>query len=150
MSINPKQLKSLVKRTLKRIPNGHNKRSEVITLMIAAHESHLGYFLKQEEGPALGLAQIEPITHDDTWTHGDSCAANAKLLRIERDVDRLEYDLVYQIFITRQRLFMKPDPLPESLWDLARYCKKHWNTTHGKATVENYYYAYTKFYGEKL
>jgi hypothetical protein len=150
--IDPKQLRSLVKRTLKRIPHGYSESSEVAVLMLSAHESRLGKYLKQTQGPALGMGQIEPITHDDTWKHGDTCAANAKILRIDRDVERLEYDLVYQIFMIRQRLFMKPEALPPSNdpWAIAEYLKKHWNTTRGKAEADDYYKAYNYYYGELL
>ena len=110
---------------IKEIPNGYSPNTEKCMLMIAAHESRLGTFLKQNKGPALGPWQIEPATHDAVWEFGDTCKSNAKLLNIEWSEASLEYDLRYSIFIARQRLFMKPEAIPTTLSDIARYCKEH-------------------------
>jgi hypothetical protein len=114
--INPKQLRDLITRTLKEIPNGYSEDAVELLMMIAAHESKLGTYLRQVSGPALGIFQIEPATHDDAWLNGDSIKLNADILGIEYINDtspsRLEYDLRYQIFIARQKLFMISEPLP--------------------------------------
>lgn len=150
--INPKQFKEFVCRTLKEIPGGHSDSSLVTALMCAAHESHLGEYMKQKKGPALSPWQIEPATHDDTWEHGDTICFNAQLLGIECGVEKLEYDLRYSVFMFRQRLFMKPEALPpaDDLMAIAEYLKKHWNTAKGKATTEDYYKAYNYYYGRSL
>lgn len=149
MSINPKQFKSLVGRVIKEIPHGYSRETEICLLMCAAHESRLGTFLKQNKGgPALSPWQIEPKTHDTVWEFGDSCRSNAKLLNIEWSVASLEYDLRYSIFIARQRLFMKSEPIPKTLSEIACYLKEHWNTVHGKAKSIDYLEAYMFYYGE--
>ena len=38
-----------------------------LLMMIAAHESLMGKYIKQVNGPALGLFQMEPVTHDDLY-----------------------------------------------------------------------------------
>lgn len=146
--INPHQLRDLITRTLKEIPNGYSEDAVELLMMIAAHESKLGTYLRQVNGPALGIFQIEPATHDDVWENGDSCVCNASSIGYDLEcASMLEYDLRYQIFMARQRLFMKPEGLPEhkdALW-MAGYCKKHWNTVHGSASVFDYYDSY-KYY----
>lgn len=146
--LNITDVRDLIKRVYREIPKGYSESAEEITLMIAAHESHLGTYLKQIIGDALGFTQIEPDTHDDIWEHGDTCQENAKLLGIERNVEALEYDLRYCLFMTRQLLFMKTEPLPEAhdVRALAAYAKKHWNTKGGSASIDDYiddYYRYT-------
>lgn len=146
--INPTQLRDLITRVLKEIPHGYSEDAVELMMMIAAHESELGFYLKQMEGgPARGLFGNEPKTHDATWEHGDSCKANAKLLGIEWSEMRLEYDFRYQIFIARQRLFMFSETIPgrRSLIKMGEYCKKHWNTEQGKATPEKYINDYLNY-----
>jgi hypothetical protein len=149
--INPTQLRDIITRTLKQIPNGYSNDAVELLMMIAAHESHLGTYLRQmNNGPALGGWEMEVATHDDTWINGDSCEVNAShfgyIWEGESTADKLEYDLQYQILMARQRLFMKPEALPSSrdVWAMADYCKKHWNTVHGKAKATDYYTAYVE------
>lgn len=143
--IKHKQLKDLIKRVLKEIPRGYSKDAVELLLMIAAHESKAGTFLKQEKGPALGIFQIEPETHDDVWKNGDTCCVNAQTIGVEWSECRLEYDLRYQIFIARQKLFMIAEPIPSKVDEMADYAKKYWNTEHGKATGIDYMVAYEKY-----
>jgi hypothetical protein len=91
---------------------------------------------------------MEPATHDDVWDNGDSCIHNACLLGYNLEhSDGLEYDLQYQMFMARQRLFMKPEALPCSrdVRAMADYCKRHWNTVHGKADANDYFNAYLDY-----
>lgn len=91
---------------------------------------------------------MEVVTHDDTWINGDSCEFNASLLgydwECEHTSDKLEWDIRYQIFMARQRLFMFKEAIPSKCMvkDMAEYCKKYWNTEHGKAKVSDYEKAY--------
>ena len=146
--MNKQQLLELVVRpTLAEIPNGPS--GETAIMMIIAHESRRGEFLKQwPTGPAWGLIQMEEATHDDTWKHGDSIWDNAVKLGIITEIDRrngvhphhsrLAWDLRYNVFMARQRLFMKPGALPSSFAVLSRYLKKHWNSVGGAASETSY------------
>jgi len=146
--INPKQLRDLITRTLKEIPHSYSEDAVELLMMIAAHESKLGTYLKQVNGPALGIFQMEPDTHDDVWENGDSCEVNASYFgyvwECDATSDRLEYDIRYQVFMARQKLFMISDPLPfrENIRAMGDYCKKYWNTKKGKARPECYIYDY--------
>lgn len=136
--------------TLKQIPNGYLDAAVLAIQMIIAHESKGGEYIAQIKGPALGVIQMEPATHDDVWNNGDSIYKNAELLKIVTPglgvknipkPERLIYDLRYNVFMARQKLFMVSEALPKDPEDMAVYLKKYWNGT-GKATASKYFYDY--------
>ena len=136
--------------TIKKIPHGYSEEAVMAIQMIIAHESRQGEFIAQKGGgPALGLIQMEPATHDDVWRHGDSIWYNAKILdiiiptenKIHPPAEKLLYDLRYNVFMARQKLFMAAGALPKNAADMAIYLKKHWNGD-GKATPNKYHFDY--------
>ena len=142
--------------TLTRIPCGLSKESVLVISMIIAHESKRGHYLKQlGKGPALGLVQMEPVTHDDTWNNGDSIWYNALILGVINQEqwkaithplpERLIYDLQYNVFMARQRLFMKREALPSDIDNLSRYLKKHWNSIYDITDDMSYRDSYLKW-----
>lgn len=147
--MNKKQLTELViVPTLKEIPSGYSAEAVLAIQMIIAHESNGGEYLAQKVGPALGIIQMEPSTHFDVWKHGDSVQKNAEAMGIVSrgtgvvnvpSPARLIYDLRYNVFMARQKLFMVPGALPVTAENMAKYLKKHWNG-NGKATATKYHY----------
>ena len=142
-----------VNKMLKQIPRGFSAEAHLAVMMIIAHESYKGRYIKQVgNGPALGLIQMEPATHQCVWDEGDSVWENALFVgiitkeqfdrRIHPQASRLLYDLHYNVFMARQRLFMKPEALPKSKKALGKYLKKHWNSVQGAAAAEDYVEAY--------
>lgn len=152
--MNKTQLTELVIRpALHEIPKGYSPEAIMAIQMIIAHESLRGEYIKQVKGPALGLIGMEPFTHNQTWMHGDSIQANAEELNIVtrgtgvKNVpkpERLLYDLRYNVFMARQKLFMAPGALPKEPFAMAHYLKKHWNGD-GEATPQEYYDDYLKW-----
>jgi hypothetical protein len=133
-------IQKIIHNTLLEIPNGYSFSSQLAIEMIIAHESQRGKWLWQlGGGPAHGLIMMEPPTHEATWQWGDSIKENAEILGITEDFDRLDYDIRYNVFMARQRLFMKSEALPSDAVGMSEYLKKHWNTIHGKATAEKYF-----------
>jgi hypothetical protein len=143
----------IVEPALLDIPRGYSAEAVLAIMMIVAHESHHGRYIKQlGKGPALGLIQMEPATHASVWKYGDSVWANAVAAgmvtldqakrRESPPATRLIYDLRYNVFMARQRLFMKPQALPTDPIDISHYLKKHWNSTKGKADGLDYLDAY--------
>ncbi|KAF0118141.1 MAG: hypothetical protein FD149_866 [Rhodospirillaceae bacterium] len=48
----------------------HSPAAEALLLGTAIQESRLGTYLRQTGGgPALGVYQMEPATHEDIWTN---------------------------------------------------------------------------------
>ncbi|WP_333609337.1 hypothetical protein [Arsukibacterium sp.] len=106
--------------------------------MIVAHESMHGRYRRQINGPALGLFQIEPPTHDDIWQNGPGIKRRAAQFGIKQDVSQLEHSDEYSIFVARHHLMRDPNPIPTDAIAMAEYCKSYWNTVKGKATAEKY------------
>mgnify|MGYP003631793168 CR=1 FL=1 len=135
--------------TIKEIPHGYSEEAVLAAQMIIAHESSGGEYIKQLGGPALGVTQMEPDTHDDVWKHGDSIWDNAVTLgiinenkyssRAHPNAKRLIYDMRYCIFMLRQKLFMAPSALPSDPSEMAAYLKLNWNGG-GKATATKYHW----------
>ena len=137
--MNKKQLTDLViVPTLKEIPYGYTDEAVMAIQMIIAHESVGGEYIAQTRGPALGIIQMEPATHDDVWKFGDSIRVNAQDMGlINSESSRLVYDLRYNVFMARQKLFMAAGALPSDAEGMSIYLKKHWNGD-GKATPDKY------------
>ena len=142
--MNKLQLQELIaKPTLEKIPKGYSNEALMAFMMCVAHESTRGEYIKQVNGPALGLIQMEPKTHNSVWKFGDSVWDNALLLgiitadeynkKLHPKPERLIYDLVYNVFMFRQRMFMKPKPIPKNGSAISMYLKEHWNSIHGAA-----------------
>jgi hypothetical protein len=140
--------------TLREIPYGYSTEAVLANQMIIAHESSGGKYIAQTKGPALGIIQMEPLTHNETWKWGDSIWDNALLLgiidtgafysKIHPNARRLIYDLRYNVFMARQKLFMSPGALPDEPFEMAEYLKKNWNGG-GKATVTKYHFDYKRW-----
>lgn len=52
--------------------NYNTKESRFLLLCTAAIESNCGHYIKQIEGPALGIWQMEPNTYIDIWNNSDA------------------------------------------------------------------------------
>lgn len=149
MSMPPGLLRALIRATADRV-GLWTPAVETQLLMIAAHESRLGHYLRQTGGPALGIWQMEPATHDD-------CLAIVVPRRSEfqralrvyaHDAGLIPQTMVYHhayaCLMARLQIWRVREVLPaeDDLPAHARYAKNHWNTSAGKATVENYLTAY--------
>ena len=165
--IHTSQFKDLIQRTLAEMDgasDGKIKYSEeaVDLLMVtAAHESHLGHYLKQIQGPALGVFQMEPLTYEDHWLYVES-KRRLRLMMMDMNftlhkAEDMEWNLRYAIVMARVHYFRKPEPIPwkprlfnevsneNYLRNLSTYAKEHYNTYLGKATPEEYYDDYIKY-----
>jgi len=149
MSMPPGLLRALIRATSDRV-GLWTPAVETQLLMIAAHESKLGRWLRQTNGPALGIWQMEPATHDD-------CLANVVPRRAEFQralrvyafdhglvADTMIHNHAYACLMARLQVWRVREILPaaEDIEGHARYAKNHWNTPAGRATVRNYADAY--------
>ena len=108
--MNKQQLTDLVIiPTLKEIPSGYSPEAVMAIQMIIAHES-VGGIIPDDDGGFTFFSEAS----------------------------RLVYDLRYNVFMARQKLFMADGALPGSPEGMAAYLKKHWNGD-GKATADKYY-----------
>ena len=118
--------------------------AEELVLGTALQESGLRYLEQLGDGPALGLFQMEPATHDDIQTN--FLAYRPELLSSLRMLSHLTIPLMlvgnlwYAAAMCRIHYYRAPEALPEagqinaqaSLWKL-RY-----NTPAGKGTAAEY------------
>lgn len=120
-----------------------SKESEFLLLCTAAVESDGGKFLKQKNGPALGIYQMEPETHDDLW---ENFIFYRNILSKEiveaygkPDPDKMTYNLRYATVMCRLHYFRVKQPLPGmDLKACAEYWKKYYNTSKGKGTINDF------------
>lgn len=125
-----------------------------LLMMTCAHESKGGTFLKQINGPALGVYQMEPDTHRDIWDNflGFRSGLNHKCFRLINDAGyglagQMVYDFQYATAMARVHYYRVPLALPtkagytehEYLSQLASYAKTYYNTELGKAKSIDYY-----------
>lgn len=119
---------------------GVSRAAEQLLLGTYAHESEGGRWLYQQGGgPALGIYQMEPATHDDLL-HRWIEPSRRRLAVLYAAVgtpyrgERLLYDLRYATVFARLHYLRVPAPLPAADdWPaLAAYWKAHYNTSKGR------------------
>jgi len=139
------QLRTLVIRPTLQDLGLWSPSAENLVLGTGIHESRLKYLKQLGKGPALGLFQMEPFTHNDIWrTHlwGKPLGTRVgNLIRpfngIAPNAQELIWNLKYAAAMCRVHYFRIREELPESnALALARYWKQYYNTALGKGTVE--------------
>ena len=149
MSIDKDQFRELIEDVLKEA-DLYSPSAVELLMLTAAVESNLGTYIKQVKGPALGVFQMEPNTHEDIW---DNYIDYHKGLgeRVHNgwggaSVD-LQYNLKYAIIMARVHYLRVPERLPKatSPEELGKYWKKYYNTHLGRGTVEKAVEKYNKY-----
>jgi hypothetical protein len=115
-----------------------------LLLATAAQESHMGEYLHQVNGPALGIYQMEPATFVDTLTRATNILG---AIYPASPSERLIYDLRYATIVARAKYWLDPHPLPQpgdinGLWEIY---KRAWNTNLGAATQQQFLGNYAKY-----
>lgn len=129
--------------------------AESLLLGTAAQESHMGHYLHQVRGPAVGIYQMEPATHQDIWTHylagKPQLSSKVRSLAAYRwhtsfiPAIEMHGNLAYATAIARVFYLRKPDALPKDLAGWAEYWKRHWNTHLGAGTEEQFIENYRRY-----
>ena len=162
MSYNTKQFKEFISLVLSDLQEDtgdvivNTEEAQDLLFMTAAHESHLGTYLKQVKGPACGAFQMEPLTHEDHWNYITARkwlynAMAAMNLEINTEASEMTSNLKYAVVMARIHYYRKPEALPKKagnpryLEELGEYAKKHYNTVLGKATAKEYLDDYIKY-----
>lgn len=144
--MNATQLRDLIRRVLKEanLIKYEDEREVELLMLTAATESNLGYFIRQKGGPALGIYQMEPLTHQDI--HSNFLVY--KNLGIPwNKAKQLEYDLKYATLMARAHYLRVKEVIPPAcdISALASYWKQTWNTSKGKGTVAKAIEKYEKY-----
>jgi len=150
----------IIKPTLEYMGESYNtEEARFLLLCTAAIESDCGHFVKQVNGPALGIWQMEPDTENDIWKNCDALIYEDFSKLIERLVidhksvhgtkDIHNKDLVtspvYACAMARLKYSMDPHALPKynggTALDLDmfyRYYKRVYNTHLGASTFQKW------------
>lgn len=133
----------------------HNEVAVNLLMGTCAQESRMGTYIKQiGTGPALGIYQIEPATHDDIWAnflkYKPELAAKIKRFSISGlpDAQQMIGNLYYSTAMARTHYFRVKRPLPtdpNNIAALARYWKIFYNTVLGDGTEDEFIANYKKY-----
>lgn len=122
-------------------PRLDGKVPRALLLGTAMVESDLKH-LQQIGGPAMGLWQVEPATHDDIWTNWlafrpDQHAVYGSLAAFDPSAEQMRYNLMYGCAMARLVYWRARERLPDlDAMSLAGYHKRHYNTHLGATDVE--------------
>jgi hypothetical protein len=133
--------------------------AEQLLLGTAIHESQGFRLRKQNNGPALGIFQMEPYTHDDIWKtylryHSTLSAQIASLLSNPKanKLHELEFNDKYAAAMARIKYARSKAPLPavNDIRGMAAYWKRYYNTYLGKGTVKQFISDWNAMMSSKL
>ena len=123
--------------------------ANMLVLGTAAQESQFKYLEQLSGGPGIGLFQMETATHDDLWRNwlrhrrlwrDRAYVWSATEAPALPDASEMAWNLRYAATMTRLHYYRVKEPLPLTAdpWALAAYYKTHYNTIHGKATLQQF------------
>jgi len=136
--------------TLKYMGGGYDSLdARMLKLSTAAIESNCGYYIKQVGGPALGIWQMEPATHDDVWRNCDALkkprfAMHIKKLMIKKSPLSVHKNLIispmYACAMARLKYSMDIEALPyhNDKKSVYEYYKWIYNTELGASTWDKF------------
>lgn len=121
--------------------------TEQLILGTGIQESRLVHRQQLGGGPALGLFQMEPATHDDCWENylsyrGDLADKVKRTLDAGQQpiADTMKVNDCYAAAMCRVRYLRVSAPLPDQndITAVANYWKQHYNTPLGAGTPEEF------------
>lgn len=148
-----KQFREVVIRPALKLIKLWSPEAEELLLGTALQESRLTYLKQLGSGPAKGVFQMEPNTHNDIWKNylqykPDLAKLVARLAHTANS-EALATDLLYAAAMTRVHYLRVPAALPaEGDYDgQACYWKKYYNTYLGAGTEEEYLESWETYSG---
>lgn len=144
--LDPQQFRLLVIRPTLLHLELHSQAAENLILGTALQESNLKYLRQLGSGPALGVMQMEPATHDDIWKNylayqPDLAARIKSITRVAGapgSAAEMIGNLQYAVAMARvhYRRVAAPLPAAHDARALAAYWKQYYNTPLGAGTVD--------------
>lgn len=136
----------------------YSEAAEELLVLTAAVESQGGQYLHQlGKGPAVGIYQMEPATHDSLWAnylrYRHDLADKVHELELPSfygdDAREMAGNLYYATAMARVFYLSKPGAIPKAadVRGLAAYWKIYFNTHLGAGTVEKAVQAYLRYTG---
>ena len=148
------QLRRLIIRPALEAIHLHSEAAEELVLGTALQESALRYLQQLGNGPALGLWQMEPATHDDIHAnflkYKPDIAGRVNSLAVVPSAMTMTGNLWYAAAMCRIHYYRAPEALPEAgqLNAQAALWKKRYNTELGKGTAAEYVANWRRFMGD--
>lgn len=144
-ALSPLDLVSIIIRpALAVLPKMGGARAEQLLVGTSAQEARFEN-IAQIHGPALGLWQMEPATHQDLWVN--YIDERPDLARVVMSLLGDGYSPTpsalipctkYACAMARILYYRAPEAIPADLAGQAAYYKAHYNTPRGAATVKEY------------
>lgn len=131
----------------------HSEAAVELVLGTAIQESHLEYLKQLGRGPAVGIYQMEPATHDDIWrnylAYKPDLAEKVRALELPGfapGAAEMCGNLYYATAMCRVHYLRVPKKLPPTgdINAMALYWKQYYNTPLGKGTVTEYIHNWKK------
>jgi hypothetical protein len=140
--VNPTQFLDLIIRPVLARMSSFNPRlagevAEALVLGTGLVESGLVWLKQRPAGPALGVYQMEPATHESVWNDWLRFRPDGARLLREFTVSGpmagdMVWNLAYATAMCRMRYWVVPQALPAlDPQGLANYHKQHYNTPLG-------------------
>lgn len=147
--MNLKHLRDLVITPVLRHLGMYSPAAVQLVLGTAIQESGGFHLMQLGGGPALGLYQMEPATHDDIWRtflyYRPDIADRVRTLELpgwydDDNAREMEGNLYYATALCRLRYWRVSEPLPppDDIHSIARYWKYHYNTHLGKGSTDEF------------
>lgn len=145
MSISKIDLLEYVIRPSTKAMGVQSASSDVLLLGTCEIESSCGKYLRQINGPAIGIFQMEPVTHDSLVKRELRKHRLDQIMKIcfipgfyYMQAPVMAWNLYYATLMARAKYLTKPRPLPkyDDAQGMAEYYKEHYNTPLGASTVE--------------
>jgi hypothetical protein len=122
----------------------YSPAAEQLLIGTGLQESGFRKLRQYGKGPALGLWQMEPFTHDDLWAtylnRKPDLAARLREICVDPAAGSLAWNLRYAAAMCRVKYYRVPAKLPaaDDIEAQAAYWKMHYNTPLGRGTVAEY------------
>ncbi len=171
--INIGQLRTYIIQPALKAMGDYSPDIEEMLIAICAQETQGGTYLKQIHGPALGIYQMEPGTHDSIWLNQlsnsyPSTLHGATTHRVLNNIgekiisacqysvlyhpsaEMMIYNLWYATMMARAFWLDVHEPIPnkDDLASIWLQYKKYWNTPAGEATKQEFFNNYHRFTSE--
>ena len=155
MMYTKEELRQLVTDTLEAYEGMFLATPAAINLIMGtiAHESLMGKYRKQINGPARGIIQMEPATEGDIWHNYLRFKPYIRHAIIKHtgiigpDAAQMETNDHYAIIMCRVHYLRVREKLPpaDDIRALAVYWKQYYNTPLGKGTIKKFMNDYRKY-----
>lgn len=149
--IDEKQFRQIIRISLQPVKL-YSVGAEQLLIATASVESDCGsYLMQKNNGPAVGIYQMEPDTFRDVWDYTDSSKYYGPIMdacNFKSNPTAIEMvtNIKFATIIARMNYYRFPEEVPdyndvEGIWN---FYKKRWNTIKGDTTKEEFMAAYNK------